>query len=195
MEEELQGKLDTGETVQITDVAQKTAQLLASGDDDEKLSRIQAALQAATEQRSKELDAQREVLRGAPFVYFATRNELLNAERMRTEMARLLFCPALARQYEAQKAATVRPVSVPSEEEHQETLSMLDARKLQHAKHLANLEQETANAENKLSLVKEQVHQSQGQDPVAGSAAVGTGGDLCVLAPGRTPVFVTDVLP
>lgn len=64
MEGELQGKLDDGELGQITDVAHKTASLLASGDDDEKLSKIQAALQSAGHKRAKELDAQREVLRG-----------------------------------------------------------------------------------------------------------------------------------
>lgn len=67
---------------------------------------------------------------------------------------------------------------MPTEEQHQERLSALDARKLQYAKQIANLEQDTANAENKLSFVKDQVHQSHGQDPLAASPSLGDNGEL-----------------
>lgn len=54
-----------GELAQISDVARQTASLLASGDDDDKLSQIQAALHSAGKTRAKELEAQRDILRCA----------------------------------------------------------------------------------------------------------------------------------
>lgn len=68
-----------GELAQISDVARQTASLLASGDDDDKLSQIQAALQSAGDTRAKEFEAQRDILRCAFALFtFASKSRVMS---------------------------------------------------------------------------------------------------------------------
>lgn len=157
-----------GELSQISNVARQTASLLASGDDDEKLGQIQVALQSAGDRRVKELDAQREVLRGLFTLHLDLPKDTL------TGLCGL-FLIALARQYDAQKAATARPASVPSEKQHQATLAHLESRQQALDQSLQSLEQDNLKAEQQLSQVKEQVEEAQSQEPH--TTATGIAGD------------------
>ena len=71
---------------------------------------------------------------------------------------------ALARQFEAQKAATARPLNLPTEKQHAERLAGLDQQKFTLGKSIAGLEQDLAGKEGMLAQVREDAGQIESLD-------------------------------
>jgi hypothetical protein len=73
---------------------------------------------------------------------------------------------ALARQYEAQKAATARPATAPTPKQHQEKLSELDQVKFSLGKTITSLEQDLSGKEGVLAQAKEDAGRVEHLDEV-----------------------------
>ncbi|KAI0262930.1 hypothetical protein BC834DRAFT_958290 [Gloeopeniophorella convolvens] len=74
---------------------------------------------------------------------------------------------ALARVFEAARASSIRPPSVPSAEQHAGSLNRLDASRLSLAKELNDTEGALASRQAELSQLKEEFRQLEESDPAA----------------------------
>ena len=151
----------------LNSVANDTTHLFKGNTEDiNKVSLVHSSLTALDTSRANELNQQRDLLRGPSTVH---------------HVATADHSAALAKQHEAQKAASVRPANAPTHAQHIAQVKQLDQQKFTVAKTIASLESELAGKEDNLASTKQEALK-QNEEVISGSDVEGLDAEVYVCA-------------